>query len=80
MLSGNKKENIVKLYFVHMGIALREAFKQFIMCIGSIVHAFFPFLINFKLLEMVVNQSIALHKFLPQHPDWKRLRDELNDD
>ena len=78
MLNGGEKQNAVKLYFVHMGIGLREAGKQFIMCLLSIVHAIFPWIINFKLLEMVINQTIGLYKFLPQHPDWKKLRDELN--
>ena len=35
---------------------------------------------NFKLLEMVIKQAIGLHKYLPQHPDWKKLKDELNKD
>ena len=80
MLNGGEKQNAVKLYFVHMGIGLREAGKQFIMCVLSIVHAIFPWIINFKLLEMVINQTIGLYKFLPQHPDWEKLKKVLNDD
>ena len=41
---------------------------------------FFPPLFNFKLLEMVIKQAIGLHKYLPQHPDWKKLKDELTKD
>lgn len=77
-LNGDQKKNIVSVYFVHLGIGLREAARQFIMCILSIVHAIFPWFINFKLLEMVISQSMVLHRFLPQHPDWKKLRDQLN--
>lgn len=78
-LNGDQKKNIVSVYFVHLGIGLREAARQFIMCILSIVHAIFPWFINFKLLEMVISQSMVLHRFLPQHPDWKKLRDQLNE-
>jgi hypothetical protein len=78
-LNGGERKNIVSLYFVHMGIGLREAARQFVMCILSIIHAIFPWFINFKLLEMVINQAIGLYKFLPQHPDWKKLRDQLNE-
>lgn len=78
-LNGDQKKNIVSVYFVHLGIGLREAARQFIMCMLSIVHAIFPWFINFKLLEMVISQSMVLHRFLPQHPDWKKLRDQLNE-
>lgn len=79
-LNGGERKNIVVSYFIHLGIALREALTQLIMCIGSIVHGLFPFLIDFKLLEAVVNQAIRLHKFLPQHPAWEKLKKELNDE
>jgi hypothetical protein len=48
------------------------------MAFASIIHGIFPPLFNFKLLEMIINQAIGLHKYLPQHPDWKKLKDELN--
>ena len=50
------------------------------MAFASIIHAIFPPLFDFKLLEVVVNQTIGLHKFLPKHPLWKKLKDELNSD
>ena len=74
-LNGSSKSN----YFVHLGIGLKEAGYQFLLCIASVVHAFIPPLFNFKLLELVVNQTIGLHKFLPQHPIWDKLRKELDD-
>jgi len=77
-LNGTKRDNAIVLYFKHMYIGFREAGKQLFMCIASIIHAIFPPIFNFKLLEMVINQAIGLHKFLPQHPDWKKLKDELN--
>jgi hypothetical protein len=79
-LNGTGRDNLLVLYFKHMWVGFREAGKQFLMCIASIIHAIFPPLFNFKLLEIVINQAIGLHKFLPQHPDWKKLKDELNKD
>ena len=75
---GNPKSGIVN-YFIHMRISLREAVKQLLMAGASVIHAFLPFLFNFKLLEIVVNQTRGLYKFLPQHPIWEDLRKELNE-
>tara|TARA_Y100001970_G_C14093429_1_gene781291 strand:+ start:769 stop:1056 length:288 start_codon:yes stop_codon:yes gene_type:complete len=79
-LNNRPKKNILFLYFTHMIIGIREACKQFLMALASLIHAFLPPLFNFKLLEMVINQAIGLHKYLPQHPDWKKLKNELNKD
>ena len=79
-LNNRPKRNIVILYFIHMFIGIREALKQIFMAFASIIHAVFPPLFNFKLLEMVIKQAIVLHKYLPQHPDWKKLKDELTKD
>lgn len=78
--NGEKNDNIVKLYFIHMFIGFREAKLQFMLFVFSLLHAFFPFAFNFKLLEMVVNQTRGLYKFLPKHPIWKELKKELNDE
>lgn len=60
-----------------MYVGFREAGKQLFMAIASILHAIFPPLFDFKLLDVVINQTISLHKYLPDHPSWKRLKDEL---
>jgi len=78
--NGGLRENAIVLYFKHMYIGLREAGKQLLMAFASIIHAIFPPLFDFVLLEVVVNQTIGLHKFLPKHPLWKKLKDELNSD
>lgn len=77
--NGSEKKNIFSLYFIHMFIGVKEASYQFILAFGSLIHAILPFSLNFKLLELVVNQTIGLHKFLPQHPIWDKLRKELDD-
>ena len=79
-LNKRPKKNPVVHYFIHMYIGFREGGKQLFMAFASFVHAIFPPLFNFKLLEMIINQAIGLHKYLPQHPDWKKLKDELNKD
>jgi len=79
-LAKTKRQNGIKLYFKHMWVGFREAGKQLFMAIASIIHAIFPPLFDFKLLEVVINQTIGLHKYLPNHPLWKKLKDELNSD
>ena len=76
-LSKSKRENAVVLYFKHMWVGFREAGKQLLMAIASVLHAIFPPLFDFKLLDIVIDQTIGLHKFLPDHPSWQRLKDEL---
>lgn len=78
--SSETRDNAVMLYFKHMFVGFREAGKQFMMAIASILHAIFPPLFDFKLLDIVINQTIGLHKYLPNHPEWKKLKDELNKD
>ena len=77
-LNKRPKKNPVVHYFIHMYIGFKEGGKQLFMAFASFVHAIFPPLFNFKLLEMIINQAIGLHKYLPQQPGWKKLRDELN--
>ena len=51
-LNGTGRDNFLVLYFKHMWVGFREAGKQFLMCIASIIHAIFPPLFNFKLLYL----------------------------
>ena len=64
-------------YVGHMVTSLEQALIQFLLMIGSIIHAIFPFLLDFKLLSVVINQAIKLHRFVPDHPEWDKLREEL---
>ena len=77
-LGSETRDNAVVLYFKHMYVGLREAGTQLLMAGASILHAIFPPLFDFKLLDKVINQTIGLHKYLPNHPKWKELKDELN--
>ena len=77
--SKEKRENGVTLYFKHMYVGFREAGKQLLLAFASIIHAIFPPLFDFKLLDIVINQTIGLYKYLPNHPGWKKLKDEFKD-
>ena len=66
-------------YFVHLYVALKEAGFLFVMGICSVLHALFPPLFDFKLLEWRVNAILKLHEFLPDHPVWDKVRQQLND-
>jgi hypothetical protein len=72
-----KPGNAVKLYFKHMYVGFREAGTQLLMAVASVIHAIFPPIFDFKLLDKVINQTIGLHKYMPDHPSWQRLKDEL---
>ena len=78
--NGGLRKNGVVLYFKHMYTGFRVAGKQLLMACASIIHAIFPPLFDFKLLEVVIDQTIGLHRFLPNHPLWKKLKDELDSD
>ena len=71
-LNKRPKKNPVVHYFIHMYIGFREGGKQLFMAFASFVHAIFPPLFNFKLLEMIINQAIGLHKYLPQQSKRKQ--------
>ena len=77
--SGNisQRKNAIVVYFKHMYVGFREAGKQLLLAVASVIHAIFPPLFDFKLLDIVINQTIGLHKYLPNHPSWKKLKDEL---
>jgi hypothetical protein len=75
--SKEKRENGVTLYFKHMYVGFREAGKQLVLAIASVLHAIFPPLFDFKLLDIVINQTIGLYKYLPNHPGWEKLKDEF---
>lgn len=66
-------------YTGHFVSSMEQAITQFLLMIGSIVHAVFPFLFGFKLLQLVIAQAIRLHRFVPDHPAWEELKKELND-
>lgn len=66
-------------YFTHFKFAISEAWFLLLMCLASVLHAIFPFIFDFKLLELRVNRLLVLYKLLPKHEIWKDLRNKLDE-
>ena len=61
-------------YFWHFKLALNEFFFLLFVCIGSLIHAFFPWVLDFKLLEWRINRLKELKKKLPDDPQLKKVK------
>jgi hypothetical protein len=60
-------------YFSHLVISLEESIFCLLMTLGSIIHALFPWVLDFKLIEWRVNRLKSLkHKF-PDDPILKKV-------
>lgn len=75
--AGNKHKLMLSGYFWHWAIAMKEALFLLAMFIGSVVHAFFPWVLDFKLLEWRINRLKQLKQKLPNDPQLKKV--EFND-
>ena len=61
-------------YFWHFKLAINEFFFLLFVCIGSLIHAFFPWVLDFKLLEWRINRLKELKKKLPVDPQLKKVK------
>ena len=61
-------------YFWHFKLAINEFFFLLFVCIGSLIHAFFPWVLDFKLLEWRINRLKELKKKLPDDPQLKKVK------
>ena len=52
-------------YFWHFKLAIGEFFFLLFICIGSLIHAFFPWALDFKLLEYRIQRLKHLKEKLP---------------
>ena len=43
-------------YWWHFRLAINEFFFLLLVCIGSLIHAIFPWVLDFKLLEWRINR------------------------
>jgi hypothetical protein len=68
--SSGKKLN----YFSHLIISLREFFFCLAIAFGSLLHAIFPWFLNFKLIEWRVNRLKELKRKFPKDPVLKNVR------
>jgi arginine exporter protein ArgO len=71
--AGRKKNNLVLNYFWHFALSMAEAGKLLFLSLGSVVHAIFPWVLNFKLLEWRVNALEILKNNFPDDPILKKI-------
>jgi|TARA_B110000908_G_scaffold172735_1_gene242525 hypothetical protein len=65
-------------YWWHFRLAMNEAFFLLAVTIGSVIHAVFPWVLDFKLLEWRINRLKVLKEMLPDDPQLKKVHfDEL---
>lgn len=60
-------------YFKHCLVSLQEAIFCFAIAVGSIVHAMFPWVLDFKLIEWRVNRLKTLKQRFPEDPVLKKV-------
>lgn len=60
-------------YLWHWWLAIQEAAFLFFVCLGSIVHAFIPWVLDFKLLEWRIKRLKILKEKLPNDPQLKKV-------
>lgn len=71
--AGRKKNNPVVNYIWHFALSMAEAGKLLFLSLGSVVHAIFPWVLNFKLLEWRVNALETLKNNFPDDPILKKI-------
>ena len=71
--AGGNPNALMKGYFWHWWLAMREFFFLLFVCAGSLIHAFFPWLLDFKLLEWRIARLKHLKKELPEDPQLKKV-------
>jgi len=71
--AGSDEPLTVKDYFVHCVIALREAVSLLYKVWASVVHAFFPWLYGFEMIDWQIDALKRLKAALPSLPVWDRI-------
>jgi hypothetical protein len=60
-------------YFSHLIISIKECMFCLLIALGSLIHAFFPWLLDFKLIEWRVNRLKQLKNKFPNDPVLKNV-------
>jgi hypothetical protein len=71
--AGRQKNNPVVNYIWHFALSMFEAGKLLFLSLGSVVHAIFPWVLNFKLLEWRVDALETLKNNFPNDPILKKI-------
>jgi len=67
----NRKSNNFINYFWHFKLAFAEFIFLALLCVGSLIHAFLPWALDFKLLYWRVNRLKVLKRELSEDPILK---------
>ena len=67
-------------YIPHLIWGIYEALFLLMLALFSVIHAIFPFIFNFKLLEIRVRKAMKFYDFLPEHPVWQEVKDKLKNE
>jgi thiosulfate reductase cytochrome b subunit len=68
-----QKNNSISNYVWHFALSMTEAGKLLLLALGSVVHAIFPWILNFKLLEWRVAALETLKNNFPNDPILKKI-------
>ena len=60
-------------YWWHWKLAMKEALFLFAVMLGSIIHAFIPWVLDFKLLEWRIARLKTLKEKLPEDPQLMKV-------
>ena len=60
-------------YFWHLRLAMGEFFFLLVITIGSLIHAIFPWVLDFKLLEWRINRLKLLKQKLPDDSQLQKV-------
>lgn len=71
--ASNKAKRPDAGYWWHFWLAMQEFFFLLFVTVGSLVHAIFPWVLDFKLLEWRINRLKALKEKLPDDPQLKKV-------
>jgi len=71
--AGSDEPLTFKDYFVHLAIAMREAFSLMYKVWAAIIHAFFPWWYGFEMIDWQIDALKRLKEALPTLPVWDRI-------
>lgn len=61
-------------WFEHWKMSMAESIFLLLLCIASVLHAFFPFLFDFQLLRLRINRLKFLKLKLPFDPELQKIK------
>jgi len=69
----------IKRYFGHLRLNLFEAYHSIKLGLFAILHGLFPFFGGFHAAYMVCRQAANTFRFIPLHPSYRELYEEMHE-